>query len=224
MTALLQVRGLCAFHGKAQALFDVDLEVGAGEIVALVGRNGAGKSTLMRALAGLVETSGQVLLDGRSIAGWRADRRVQAGLAWVPEDRRIFTQLTARQNLEVAAGRPRAGAEPWTVERVCRLFPELAPLADRPGGALSGGEQQMLAIGRALMTQPRAIMLDEPSEGVAPIVVQRLVEAVRVMRGHGLAVLLSEQNEALAAPLADRSLFLDDGMLEAGPAAPVGRM
>jgi len=221
MTALLRTRALCAFHGRAQALFDVDLDVGAGEIVALVGRNGAGKSTLMRALAGLVETSGEVLLDDRSMAGWRADRRVHAGLAWVPEDRRVFTQLTARQNLEVAMGRPRAGAEPWTVERVCRLFPELEPLAHRPGGALSGGEQQMLAIGRALMTQPRVILLDEPSEGVAPIVVQRLVEAIRVLRGQGLAILLSEQNEALAVPLADRSLYMDDGVLGlAPPGAP----
>ncbi|WP_338618228.1 ABC transporter ATP-binding protein [Pigmentiphaga sp. CHJ604] len=222
MTALLRTHALCAFHGRAQALFDVDLEVGAGEIVALVGRNGAGKSTLMRALAGLVETTGEVLLAGRSMAGWRADRRVHAGLAWVPEDRRIFTQLTARQNLEVAAGRPRPGAEPWTVERVCRLFPELEPLAHRPGGALSGGEQQMLAIGRALMTQPRVILLDEPSEGVAPIVVQRLVEVIRVLRGQGLAILLSEQNEALAAPLADRSLYLDDGVLGGAPPGAPG--
>lgn len=222
MTALLQTRALCAFYGRALALFDVDLEVEAGEIVALVGRNGAGKSTLMRALAGLVETSGQVWLGGGSMAGWRADRRVHAGLAWVPEDRRVFTQLTARQNLEVAAGRPRSGAEPWTVERVGRLFPELGPLAHRPAGALSGGEQQMLAIGRALMTQPRVILLDEPSEGVAPIVVQRLVEAIRVLRGQGLAILLSEQNEALAAPLADRSLYMDDGVLGRVPPATPG--
>ncbi|OVZ59096.1 hypothetical protein CDO44_13070 [Pigmentiphaga sp. NML080357] len=218
MTALLQARRLCAFYGRAQALFDVDLDVAAGEIVALVGRNGAGKTTLMRALAGRLQTSGDVLLDGRLMNGWRTDRRVKAGLAWVPEDRRIFTQLTARQNLEVAQAPPRPGMPAWTAERVYGLFPELAALERRPGGALSGGEQQMLAIGRALMTQPRAILLDEPSEGVAPIVVQRLVEAIRTLRDQGLAVLLSEQNEALAAPLADRSLFMDDGMLAPVPA------
>ncbi|MBX6319073.1 ABC transporter ATP-binding protein [Pigmentiphaga sp.] len=219
MSVVLQARRLCAFYGRAQALFDVDLEVAAGEIVALVGRNGAGKTTLMRALAGRVATTGEVLLDGVPVSGWRTDRRVQAGLAWVPEDRRIFTQLTARQNLEVAEAPPRAGAPVWTAERVYELFPELAPLERRPGGALSGGEQQMLAIGRALMTQPKVILLDEPSEGVAPIVVQRLAEAMRALRAEGLAVLLSEQNEALVAPVADRCLCMDDGVLAPAAAA-----
>ncbi|VCU72527.1 High-affinity branched-chain amino acid transport ATP-binding protein LivF [Pigmentiphaga humi] len=223
MTALLRVRGLNAFHGRAQALFDVSLDVRGGEIVALVGRNGAGKTTLMRALAGLVQATGEIRLDGRRIDGWRADRRVRAGLAWVPEDRRIFQQLTVAQNLEVAEAAARDGAPAWSAARVYGLFPELAPLARRLGGALSGGEQQMLAIGRALMTQPRVVMLDEPSEGVAPIVVERLVQAIRALRGEGLAVLLSEQNEALAAPLADRALALEDGMLATVSGADAGR-
>jgi len=223
MTGVLQVRRLCAFYGRAQALFDVDLGVAPGEIVALVGRNGAGKTTLMRALAGRVQTTGDILLDGRAVQGWRTDLRVKAGLAWVPEDRRIFTQLTARQNLDVAEAPPRAGVPTWTAERVYELFPELAALGSRPGGALSGGEQQMLAIGRALMTQPRVILLDEPSEGVAPIVVLRLVEAMRALRAEGLAVLLSEQSEALAAPVADRRLFLDDGLLTAAPSGSPDR-
>ncbi|GAA4331237.1 ABC transporter ATP-binding protein [Pigmentiphaga soli] len=209
----LSVRGLNAFHGAAQALFGVDLDLRAGEVLALVGRNGAGKSTLMRAIAGLVRARGSIELDGVQIAGWRADRRARAGIGWVPEDRRVFTQLTVAQNLDVAAAPPRAGLAPWTVARVHALFPELAPLHGRMAGTLSGGEQQMLAIARALTTQPGVILLDEPSEGVAPIVVERLAGAIAALRDEGMAVLLSEQNEALAAPVADRSVSIEDGVV-----------
>jgi branched-chain amino acid transport system ATP-binding protein len=210
----LGIRHLNAFHGRAQALFDVSFDLEAGEVLALLGRNGAGKSTLMRAISGMLRTTGQVELDGVRIDAWRADRRSRAGIAWVPEDRRIFEQLTVDQNLEVAAAPARPGLAPWTPARIDQLFPELVPLRGRAGNALSGGEQQMLAIARALMTQPKVILLDEPSEGVAPIVVDRLIDAIKALRSEGMAILLSEQNEALTAPVADRSLHIEDGVLK----------
>ena len=209
----LRVGALDAWYGRAQALFVVSLALAPGEVLALVGRNGAGKSTTLAALMGLVRAQGAVELAGQSLAGLPTHRRARLGLGYVPQERRIFTDLTVRQNLAVGAQGRR-----YDLDALLELFPNLADLLDRPAAQMSGGEQQMLAVARTLVAAPRLVLLDEPSEGIAPIVVARLAEAVRAMKRQGVAVLLSEQNPRFVAAVADRALLLERGRL-AGSAA-----
>ena len=205
---MLSVRGLAAFYGKAQALFDLQLDVAAGDVVALIGRNGAGKSTLLKAVIGLVAARGAIEFDGRPIGALPPHARARLGLGYVPEDRRIFADLTVRENLRVGAqGRA------LDLEALLRLFPNLREMLDRRAALMSGGEQQMLAVARTLAARPRLVLLDEPSEGIAPIIVERLARAVRAMKQQGVAVLLSEQNPRFVAAVADRALLLDRGRL-----------
>jgi branched-chain amino acid transport system ATP-binding protein len=202
----LAVRGLDAFYGRAQALFDFDVEVAAGEVVALVGRNGAGKSTTLKALIGLLSASGAIELDGVRVDGLPAHERARRGMGYVPEERRIFTDLTVWQNLLVGAQRRQPDLEP-----LLQLFPNLRGMLDRPAARMSGGEQQMLAVARTLAAQPKVVLLDEPSEGIAPKIVAALADAVRELKRQGVAVLLSEQNPRFVAAVADRALLLDRG-------------
>ena len=213
---MLEVRNLNAGYGRARVLFDVAFDVAAGEVLALLGRNGAGKSTTLKSLVGLIpERRLEATLEGVRIDGLPTHRVAQLGLAYVPEERRIFTDLTVRENLDLGRRPARAGALPWTVARVMRLFPELAPLQDRPGGHLSGGEQQMLALSRALMGNPRVLLLDEPAEGLAPVAASRLLATLRELKAQGLGIVLAEQGPAFAARIADRACFLLRGRVHA---------
>jgi branched-chain amino acid transport system ATP-binding protein len=221
---MLEVCALDAGYGKARILFDLSLDVGDGEAVALLGRNGAGKSTTLKAIAGWLRPSrGEIRLDGRRIEGAPSYRIARAGLGYVPEGRRIFTGLTVAQNLEVGRRAARAGA-PWTPQRLFALFPSLAELRDRRGGQISGGEQQMLAIARTLMGNPTLLLLDEPGEGLAPLIVAQLAQALRELKSGGVSILLAEQGLALAATIADRVCVLESGQLRrAGPYAEFAR-
>ncbi len=212
---LLTVEGLEARYGRARILAGLNLSVAPGEVVVLLGRNGAGKSTTLKAIMGLVPpAAGRVLFEGRDLAGEPPFRIARAGLGYVPEERRIFAGLTVRENIAVGMRPPPAGQSPgWTEERLFALFPSLGALRDRPAGRMSGGEQQMLAIARTLAGNPRLLLLDEPSEGLAPVVVERLAEAVRALRAEGLGVLLSEQNLRFAAAVGDRALILETGAI-----------
>jgi len=208
---MLEAKNLCAWYGSAQILFDVAFSVGRGEVVALMGRNGAGKSTTMKAIMGLVgRRSGSVRFDGHDLDGLKTFEIARLGLGWVPEDRRIFTELTVMENLDVGR-RESSGALAWTPERLFQLFPNLAEMRDRPGGRMSGGEQQMLTVARTLMGNPRMVLLDEPSEGVAPVVVERMAEAILELKKDGLSILLSEQNLHFAALVSDRVYVLEKG-------------
>lgn len=210
---MLEVRGLHVHYGESHALQGVSLDVREGEIVALLGRNGAGKSTTIRGVLGLTPPSaGTVRFAGRDLRGRPVHQNVRDGLAWVPEDRRIFAGLTVEENLEVATLPPRGGPA-WTPGRVFEEFPLLAPLRRRKGGALSGGQQQLLSIARALCGNPRLLLLDEPSEGLAPIIVAELGEVVRRLRG-SLPVLLAEQNARFALGLCDRGVVLEKGAVK----------
>ncbi len=210
----LEVHKLDAFYGRAQILFGVTLKVAAGEALALLGRNGAGKSTTLRAILGLVASRrGRIVLDGRDISGMATGRIVRRGLGWVPEDRRIFTDLSVEENLEIGRQPPRAGVPHWTPERLFSLFPNLAEVRRRPAGQISGGEQQMLTISRTLMGNPRVIMLDEPSEGLAPLIVERMAVAVAEMKREGLGVLLAEQNLAFSRAVSDRATIIEKGRI-----------
>lgn len=209
---MLEVRGLNAHYGRAHILHDVELDVARGKVVALLGRNGAGKSTTMKAVVGLVRpTSGTVTFDGVSVAGKPPHAIVKLGLAYVPEERRIFTDLTVTENLEVGRRPPRDGAPTWTPERLFGLFPNLAEMRDRPGGRMSGGEQQMLTIARSLMGNPTFVLLDEPSEGLAPIIVEQMANTIRELKSEGLTVLISEQNLHFARLVADRAIIIEKG-------------
>ena len=212
---MLDVQQLCAWYGKAQILFDVSLRVGAGQCIALMGRNGAGKSTTMKALMGLLERrSGRVTFEGRDISLAASHAINRLGLGWVPEDRRIFTDLSVRENLEVGRQPPRAGLPAWTLERLFELFPNLATMLERPGGRTSGGEQQMLTIARTLMGNPRLMLLDEPSEGVAPLIVEQMAAMILALKQQGLAILLSEQNLHFARLVSDRAVVLEKGQVQ----------
>ncbi len=215
---MLEVRGLEAAYGRATILFDISFDVASGEAVALLGRNGAGKSTTLKAIAGwLKPRRGDIRLDGRRIDGAPSYRIARAGLGFVPEGRRIFTGLTVAQNLEVGRREAHAGV-PWTPQRLFSLFPALAELRDRRGGQISGGEQQMLAIARTLMGNPTLLLLDEPGEGLAPLIIAQLTEALRALKQAGVAILLAEQSLVLAAAIADRACVLESGQLRyAGP-------
>jgi branched-chain amino acid transport system ATP-binding protein len=210
----LVVSGLNASYGRAQALFDVSLEVGAGDAVALIGRNGAGKSTTMRAILGFVkQRSGKVLFDGDDISAEPTYRIVKRGLGYVPEDRRIFADLTTVENLEVGRQAPRQGAPVWTPEKLFSLFPNLGELRHRAGARMSGGEQQMLAIARTLMGNPALLLLDEPSEGLAPRIVEQMIAALQQMKQEGLGLLVSEQNLNFARLVADRVYVIEKGAI-----------
>ncbi|HEX2332682.1 MAG TPA: ABC transporter ATP-binding protein [Burkholderiales bacterium] len=214
---MLEVRGLKAGYGRAQVLFDIDLDVAQGEVVALLGRNAAGKSTTLKAIMGLVPPlSGEIVFDGRPIRSLEPYEIARLGLGYVPEDRRIFTDLTVIENLEVARQPPRGAAPPWTEERLFTLFPALAPLRERRGARMSGGEQQMLCIARTLAGNPSAILLDEPSEGLAPLVVAQVAEAIREIRRAGVAVLLAEQSRHFTDRVADRAYVLEKGVIGRG--------
>ncbi len=217
--AALELERLSASYGRARVLFDVGLKLDAGEVVVLAGRNGAGKSTTLKAVMGLVRPdSGAVLFGGRRIEGLQPFEIARLGLGYVPEDRRIFTDLTVAENLEVGRKAPRDGIEPWTTERLFALFPALAAMRERLAAQMSGGEQQMLTIARTLMGNPAALLLDEPSEGLAPKVVQEIEKAILELKANGLAVLLCEQNLAFARRLGDRAYLLEQGHVRrAGP-------
>ncbi len=219
MTApILDVQDLHTAYGLSRVLFGVSIQVRPGECVCLLGRNGVGKTTTMRSIMGLTPPhAGRVVWKGRDITGWPPYRVARAGLGFVPEDRRIFAELTVWENLDVAS---RGAAGGWTVERVFDLFPRLRDLAHRQGGFLSGGEQQMLTIARTLMGNPELLLLDEPSEGLAPLVVDHLAEQIGRLKAEGLTILLAEQNTEFSLALADRVYVLEKGALRfSGPAA-----
>jgi branched-chain amino acid transport system ATP-binding protein len=212
MSTMLTVTGLNAAYGRAHILFNVSLEVLPGEAVALVGRNGAGKSTTLRTILGLVaNATGDIVFNGAPISHLATYTRVQRGLGYVPEDRRIFSDLTVDQNLEVGRQPQRPDAPLWTHERLFEIFPNLAELRGRLGARMSGGEQQMLAIARTLMGNPLLVLLDEPSEGLAPKIVEQMVVAILAMKREGLSLLLSEQNLRFARLIADRVCVIEKG-------------
>jgi branched-chain amino acid transport system ATP-binding protein len=211
---MLQVENLHAGYGGAKILRGVSFDLAAGEVLVLLGRNGAGKSTTIKALMGLLRPSaGRVRLAGADIAGWEPHRIARAGLGWVPEERRVFPDLTVAENLEVGRRPARDGLAPWTAERLFALFPNLAGLRARPGARISGGEQQMVAIARTLMGNPRVLLLDEPGEGLAPVIVDLMAEAILALKKEGATVLLAEQSLAFAARVADRAVILETGRI-----------
>jgi branched-chain amino acid transport system ATP-binding protein len=208
---LLTLTGVDAYYGLAQILFAVAFEVGDGEIVALLGRNGAGKSTTLKSIIGLVRAArGEIIVAGQRIDKLPTNRISRLGIGYVPEDRRIFTDLTVAENLEVGRQPARPGAPYWTIERLFDLFPNLAEMHNRPGGRMSGGEQQMLTIARTLMGNPRLLLLDEPSEGLAPKIVEQMADTILRLKQEGLTVVLSEQNLHFAM-LSDRAVILEKG-------------
>jgi branched-chain amino acid transport system ATP-binding protein len=207
---LLEVEDVHTAYGLSRVLFGVSLTVGVGECVALLGRNGVGKTTTMRSIMGLTPPShGRIMWRGKSIRGKAPHQIAKQGIGFVPEDRRIFPELTVWENLDVATRA--GGANGWTVERVYDLFPKLRELRDRNGGYLSGGEQQMLTIARTLMGNPTLLLLDEPSEGLAPLVVEYLKDQIAALKGAGLSILLAEQNVEFSLDLADRVYILEKG-------------
>jgi branched-chain amino acid transport system ATP-binding protein len=214
--AMLSVAGLQAWYGAAQILHDVSFNVGRGEVVALMGRNGAGKTTTMKALMGLVSRRGALRFNGADIAGLRPFEIARLGLGFTPEDRRIFSELTLLENLDIGRQPPRqfadgAAAPVWTPERLFALFPNLGEMPNRPGGRMSGGEQQMLTVARTLMGNPLLVLLDEPSEGVAPLIVEQMANTIIELKKEGLSILLSEQNIHFARLVSDRVYVLEKG-------------
>lgn len=209
---MLKVDRLNSAYGPSHVLFDVSLEVADGEVVALLGRNGAGKTTTMASLIGFVrQRSGSIVLDGRRIDPLPSHQRVRAGLGIVPQSGRVFRGLSIRENLEIVRGRRKDDG--WTVDRVFDVFPDLRPISRRDAGLLSGGQRQMLAVGRALMANPSVMLLDEPSEGLAPVVVQALGRLVRRLKDEGIGVLLAEQNHRFALAVADRGYLMEKGRI-----------
>jgi len=214
---MLHVNDLHAFYGRAHILHGVTLDAGAGEVVALLGRNGAGKSTTLKAIMGLVPPAGgAVTFSDRRIDRLPPHRIARLGLGYVPEERRIFTDLTVLENLAVGRQPARAGAPAWSEDRLFALFPNLGRLRERPGGRMSGGEQQMLTIARTLMGNPRCVLLDEPSEGLAPIIVEQMAQSIRTLKGEGLCVLLCEQNLHFCEAIADRAYIIEKGQVRFG--------
>ena len=216
---LLQADELAAWYGAAHILFDVSLQVRRGEVVALMGRNGAGKSTTLRTLMGLTaQRAGRVQFLDRDISRAEPHAIARAGLGWVPEDRRIFTELTVAENLEVGRQPPRrwpdgSAAPLWTPEALFQLFPNLAEMQQRPAARMSGGEQQMLTVARTLMGNPLVLLLDEPSEGVAPLIVEQMAHMILELKAQGVSILLSEQNMHFAELVSDRAYVLERGQI-----------
>jgi len=217
--SLLQARGLAAWYGAAQILYDIDLDVKRGEVVALMGRNGAGKSTTLKALMGmLAKRRGQIEFMGQDISRSEPHVAARLGLGFVPEDRRVFTDLSVTENLEVGRQPPRrwpdgSAAPEWTPERLYTLFPNLGEMRQRPGGRMSGGEQQMLTVARTLMGNPYLVLLDEPSEGVAPVIVEQMAHMILELKAQGVSILLSEQNMHFAELVSDRAYVLEKGQI-----------
>jgi len=216
--AILEVERLDAAYGQAQILFEVSLKLRGGEIVALMGRNGAGKSTTLKAIMGLVPPRAAVLrFAGHDLLRLPTYRIARLGLGYVPEERRIFTDLSVYENLEVGA---KAAVDTtraaWTPERLFSIFPNLAEMAGRRASQMSGGEQQMLTIARTLMGNPRCVLLDEPSEGLAPIIVEQMARSIHALKGEGLCVLLSEQNLHFSQAVADRAYIIEKGQIRFG--------
>jgi branched-chain amino acid transport system ATP-binding protein len=216
---LLHAQGLNAWYGAAQILFDLELEVGRGEVVALMGRNGAGKSTTLKALMGMMpRRSGRIRFLGQDISQSQAHQVARQGLGFVPEDRRIFTDLTVLENLDVGRQKPRhfpdgSPAPHWTHEKLFALFPNLGEMQQRLGGRMSGGEQQMLTVARTLMGNPLLVLLDEPSEGVAPVIVEQMADMIMALKREGVSILLSEQNLHFAQWVSDRAYVLEKGQI-----------
>jgi branched-chain amino acid transport system ATP-binding protein len=211
---MLSVENLNAYYGRAHILADVSFAVPKGEVVVLLGRNGAGKTTTMKAVMGLVPPAGgRVVFEGTDIAGQQPFEIARLGLGYVPEERRIFAELTVAENLEVGSRPARTDVPQWTLEKLFALFPNLARMQDRPGGQMSGGEQQMLTIARTLMGNPSLVLLDEPSEGLAPVIVEQMARTILDLKREGLTVLLSEQNLHFARAVADRALIIEKGRI-----------
>ncbi|MEI6134807.1 MAG: ABC transporter ATP-binding protein [Desulfomonile sp.] len=211
---LLEVQGINTYYGLSHILFDVSIQVDRGEVVVLLGRNGAGKTTTMRSIMGLTPPkTGKVIFDGKDVTGVAPYKVARIGIGFVPEDRRIFPDLTVRANLDVGL-RKTKGKTSWTIDRIYQLFPRLKELANRRGGNLSGGEQQMLTIARTLMGSPDLILLDEPSEGLAPIIVKALGEFIDLLKREGTTVLLSEQNVKFSLKHSDRAYIVDNGHIK----------
>ena len=214
---MLSVENLSAWYGAARILYELTFEVGRGEVVALMGRNGAGKSTTMKAIMGLIaQRQGKVAFNGDDISRLEPYQIARRGLGFTPEDRRIFSDLTVMENLDIGRQPPRrfadgAAAPQWTPERLFALFPNLAEMPDRPGGRMSGGEQQMLTVARTLMGNPLLVLLDEPSEGVAPLIVEQMANTIIELKKQGLSILLSEQNLHFAELVSDRVYLLEKG-------------
>ncbi len=211
---MLTVEALDVFYGRAQALHGIGFEVRAGQVLVLLGRNGAGKSTTMKALIGLLRpAAGRVVFAGRDLTGAAPHRIARAGIGYVPEERRIFPELTVAENLAVGRQKPRDGLEPWTPARLYALFPNLGAMPERLGARMSGGEQQMLAIARSMMGNPQLILLDEPSEGLAPLIVEQMAQAILALKAEGVTVLLAEQNLHFAQALADVAVVIEGGSI-----------
>jgi len=210
---MLEVNGINSFYGKAHVLRDLSFDVPRGEVVALLGRNGAGKSTTMKSVMQIVRTaSGSVTFHGQDISDLPSHKIAKMGIGYVPEDRRIFTDLTVAENLVVGQQPPRDGAYTWTQDMLFDLFPNLAERRSNRGKALSGGEQQMLTIARTLMGNPLLVLLDEPSEGVAPVIVEQMAKVISQLKSEGLTILLSEQNLHFAQVVADRAVIIESGV------------
>jgi len=212
---ILEVSNIYTAYGLSQILFGVSLKVQEGEIISLLGRNGVGKTTTLRSIMGLTPPkSGSIKWRGKEIAGKPTYEISRLGIGFVPEDRRIFSDLTVWENLDVAIQPARKKENVWTLERVFDLFPALKPIQSRRGGYLSGGEQQMLTIARTLMSNPDLLLLDEPSEGLAPLVVQQLGEQIAKLRREGMTILLCEQNQRFSLDLSDRLYILEKGTIK----------
>ena len=211
---VLELTGVDTFYGRAQILSGVSIEVRRSEVVALLGRNGAGKSTTIKSIIGLVPpANGEISFEGKPIRGLEPFQISRLGLGYVPEDRRVFTGLTVAENLEVGRQPRREDSPEWTHERLFALFPNLAPMRDRLGGLMSGGEQQMLTIARTLMGNPTTMLLDEPSEGLAPVVVEQVAKTILDLKAQGLSILLSEQNLHLSTRVSDRAYIIEKGRI-----------
>ncbi|MEX0316571.1 MAG: ABC transporter ATP-binding protein [Ruegeria sp.] len=211
---MLEVTGLNARYGRAQILNGVALSLGENEVVALLGRNGAGKSTTIKSIMGLVQQiDGRVTYDGQEILGKPSHVICRAGFGYVPEDRRVFGDLTVEENLEVGRRAPRPDAPEWTLEHLYELFPNLRERRRNLGKQLSGGEQQMLSIARTLMGNPKLVLLDEPSEGIAPVIVEQMAQVIAELKREGLSVLLSEQNLHFARAVSDRAYIIEKGAM-----------
>jgi branched-chain amino acid transport system ATP-binding protein len=209
---ILKVDRLNAFYGRARILFDVSFEVRPGEVVALMGRNGAGKSTTLKGIVGgLARKSGDIRFNNRDISDMPAYKIARLGLGWVPEDRRIFTDLSVAENLEVGRQAPRPGSPSWTPEQLFDIFPNLRGMINRPADRMSGGEQQMLSVARTLMGNPLLILLDEPSEGIAPKIVEQMASMINDLKARGISIVLSEQNIHFARLVSDRAYVLEKG-------------